>query len=244
MKFPTVFLVLAVLVGLYIMIRQYKKGQEKTGTVIILNGPSCAGKSSIIEAFQKKQAQPWLSVGLDSFFVRVLPAKYFMEEIPEYRSVLHCESSIENDKRLFTLIVGHEGQKVIKGMHRAIAAYAQAGNNVIVDYIQYDPAWTADLKQALKGIHVIFVGVTASLETLEQREKSRGRPQVEGHVRSHYNTVHQGMDYMLILDTDKLTPDEAAEKIGALENVTIKRKDTHDKYRNNRRSKKPFSQSL
>lgn len=193
-----------------------KSEKQAFGTVVILNGPSCAGKSSIIEAFQKKQKSPWLSVGLDSFFVKVLPAKYFMEDKPEYHSVLHCVPSMENDKHLFTLIVGPEGQKVIKGMHRAIAAYALTGNNVIVDYIQYDPAWMANLKQALKGINVVFVGVTASLETLEKREKARGRPQVEGHVRSHYNTVHQGMDYSLMLNTDELTSDQAADKIIAL----------------------------
>lgn len=190
-----------------------KLAKSNTGTVIILNGSSCAGKSSIIEAFQKKQDTPWLAVGLDGFFVRVLPAKYFTHEKPEHHSVLHCVPSQENGKRLFTLVVGPDGQKVIRGMHRAIAAYALAGNNVVVDYIQYDPAWMVDLKNVLKDINVVWVGVTASLETLEQREKERGRPQVEGHVRSHYHTVHQGIKYDVMLNTDELAPEAAAEKI-------------------------------
>jgi chloramphenicol 3-O phosphotransferase len=215
MQFSINYVVVAtiVLLGLIIISRAYKKSTSNTGTVIILNGPSCAGKSSIIEAFQKKQGSPWLSVGLDSFFVRVLPAKYFMEDKPEYQSVLHCVTSEEKGRRVFTLIVGPEGQKVIKGMHLAIAAYATCGNNVIVDYIQYDPAWVSDLKEVLKDIKVVWVGVTASLETLEQREKSRGRPQVEGHVRSHYPTVHQGIKYDLTVNTDELKPEAAADKI-------------------------------
>lgn len=201
------------LLGLVMIVNKHKVISRNVGTVVILNGPSCSGKSSIIEAFQKKQDEPWLSVGLDGFFVRVLPAKYFMEDKPEHYAVLHCVPSQENGKRLFTLIVGPEGQKVIKGMHRAITAYALSGNNVIVDYVQYDPAWLAELEEGLKGIHVVFIGVTASLETLEQREKERGRPNVEGHVRSHYSTVHQGIEYDLMLDTDELTADEAADKI-------------------------------
>lgn len=215
--FTFVILCFVYAVGYIVManiLKVYRKmTEQKAGTVIILNGPSCAGKSSIIEAFQKKQNAPWLSVGLDSFFVRVLPSKYVLEDKPENHAVLHCVPSQENGHRLFTLVVGQEGQKVVKGMHRAIAAYAQCGNNVIVDYVQYDPAWMADLRHVLKGINVVWVGVTASLETLEKREKERGRPQVEGHVRSHYFTAHQGIKYDLMLNADELTADEAAERI-------------------------------
>jgi chloramphenicol 3-O phosphotransferase len=97
-------------------------------------------------------------------------------------------------------------------MHRAIAAYAQSGNNVIVDYIKYEQPWVADLKNALKGIKVVWVGVTASLESVQQREKMRGTSP-EGHARSHYHTVHQDMNYDLMLDTDNLRPEQSADKI-------------------------------
>jgi chloramphenicol 3-O phosphotransferase len=182
------------------------------GTVIILNGPSSVGKSSIIKAFQAKQNKLWLSMGIDSFFVAVLPPKVYLEDKPEHRLVMHGVASEDAEGKLFTLNVGPEGEKVIKGMHRAIAAYANAGNNVIVDYIQYDPAWTVDLKEALRGVKVVWVGVTAKLESIQQREKKRGTSP-EGHARSHYHTVHQGMKYDVMLDTDVLTPEQAAEKI-------------------------------
>lgn len=186
------------------------------GTVIILNGPSCAGKSSIIKAFQAKESAPWLSIGIDNFFVGVLPPKFYLEDTPEHRLVMHGVASEDEGGKLFTLNIGPEGQKVIKGMHRAIAAYARAGNNVIVDYIKYDPAWLADLQQTLQGLNVIWVGVTASLESLQQREKARGRAFVEGHARSHYQTVHQDMKYDLMVDTDVTTPEQAADTIIAL----------------------------
>lgn len=125
---------------------------------------------------------------------------------------MHGTASEDNDGKLFTLTIGSEGQKVIKGMHRAIAAYAHSGNNVIVDYIKYDDAWIPDLKNSLHEIKVIWIGVTAPLEILKEREKKRGTSP-EGHARSHHNTVHDGMTYDLILETESLTPDECANKI-------------------------------
>jgi chloramphenicol 3-O phosphotransferase len=186
--------------------------KNPVGTVIILNGPSSVGKSSIIKAFQTKRPEPWLSIGIDNFFVGVLPPKFYLESKPEHYTVMCGIPSEDKDGKLFTLEVGSEGQKVIKGMHRAIAAYAKCGNNVIVDYIKYEQSWIADLKNATRGIKVIWIGVTAQLESVQEREKKRGTSP-EGHARSHYHTVHQGMNYDLMLDTDVLNPEQSADKI-------------------------------
>lgn len=207
----------SVVMGMILVMMGACVNKEKTpqaGTVIILNGPSSVGKSSIIRAFQAQQAVPWLGIGIDNFFVGVLPPQFYLEDTPEHRLVMHGIASEDKQGKLFTLEVGPEGQKVIKGMHRAIAAYAQVGNNVIVDYIQYYPAWIADLKNVLQGVNVVWVGVTASLQSIEQREKQRGTSPV-GHARSHYHTVHQGMKYDVMLDTDVLTPEQAANKINS-----------------------------
>ncbi len=191
-----------------------KEKTSQSGTVVIINGPSSVGKSSIIKAFQAQQKTLWLGIGIDNFFVGVLPPKFYLEDKPEHRLVMHGVASEDKIGKLFTLDVGPEGQKVIKGMHRAIAAYVREGNNVLVDYIQYDPAWIADLKKVLQGFNVVWVGVTASLQSIEQREKQRGTSP-EGHARSHYHTVHQGMKYDVMLNTDGLSPDQAADKINS-----------------------------
>ena len=196
------------------MFSKQKKVVSGAGTVIILNGPSCVGKSSTIKVFQAKQDVPWLSIGIDNFFVGVLPPKFYLEDKPKHHAIMHGQSGTDaQGNKIFTLNIGTQGQKIIKGMHQAIADYAKAGNNVIVDYINYDSAWIPDLTKALQGIQVYWVGVTASLESIEAREKSRGRANIEGHARSHYYTVHQGITYDLMIDTDKLTPEQSADKI-------------------------------
>jgi len=185
------------------------RSSEPFGTVIILNGPSAVGKSSIIKAFQDKQDTPWLGMGIDNLFVGVVSMKFLLD--PKY-NVMQGFATEDESGKLFTLQIGCEGQKIIKGMHRAIAAYARTGNNVIVDYITYDPTWIADLQSSLKGINTVYVGVTASLETIQQREKARGTSP-EGHGRSLYESVHKGWNYDLTINTDNITPDQVVDHI-------------------------------
>lgn len=200
------------LVGVYMLQRQMIKKLNQCGTVIILNGPSAVGKSSIVKAFQIKRTEPWLGIGIDNFFVGVLPPKFYLEDKPEHHVVMHGVPSEDEQGKLFTLHIGPEGQKVIKGMHGAIAAYARAGNNVIVDYIMYDPAWHDDLMKELEGVPVITIGVTASLAVIEGREKSRATSP-QGHARSIYATVHQGWNYDLTINTDDISPEQIADQI-------------------------------
>jgi chloramphenicol 3-O phosphotransferase len=200
--------VMALTAAVYFLTRSPR---QLLGMVIIINGPSAVGKTSIIKEFQKRQTSPWLSIGIDNFFVGVLPPKFYLEDKPEHHAVMHGVASEDAHGKLFTLQIGPEGQKIIRGMHRAIAAYAREGNNVIVDYIKYDSAWISDLQESLKGIKVLWVGVTASLESIQQREKARGTSP-EGHARSVYHTMHEGMSYDLMLNTDSTMPEQAAEK--------------------------------
>ena len=187
------------------------KSSSQPGTVIILNGPSSVGKSSIVKAFQAKQSTPWLGTGIDHLYIGVIPPNW-LDDKPEHHAIMTIKTSGDKEDKVVTAVFGPEGEKVIKGMHRAIAAYAHAGNNVIVDYIKYENAWLTDLKEALHDVRVIWVGVTASLESITQREKLRGTSP-EGHARSHYHTVHQGITYDLMLHTDSLTPEQSAEQI-------------------------------
>ncbi len=205
--------ILILIVIAYYLILHKTNTNNKGGTVIILNGPSSVGKTSIIKNFQQKQAEPWLAVGIDNFFVGVLPEKFCLEDKPEHHSVMQgIKSKDKNDNDIFTLKIGKKGQKVIHGMHRSIAEYAKAENNVIVDYIKYYDNWLEDLKKSLKGINVVFVKINAPLETIERREKKR-KTSPQGHARSHYHSVHKNMPYNLKIDTDKLNPEQSANKI-------------------------------
>lgn len=196
----------------------YKQNSMKKsyGTVIILNGPSASGKSSIQKAFQPiMMPNLWIKHGIDSLFDQPLPditpdnLQYWQSQ----NAIRWVQTTKDNDgNNVITLFVGEQGDKVAYGMNSAIAAYAQQGNNIIVDYIAYKKEWIDDLREKLKDIKTYFVKVNIPLEVLEQREQSRGTSP-SGHARSHYDSVHWDIVYDLHVDSSKQKPDEIAQQI-------------------------------
>lgn len=186
--------------------------QQKAGVVIILNGPSAAGKSTLQKTIQRFAPVPYLGVGVDAFFNDLFPdehGKLRCKTVANFEQTLRYVT-IENNT--VYLHVGAEGRKIVTGMNQAIAAYARAGNNLVVDYIMYDPSWMQELLQALEGCPVYMIGITLPLEILQQREQARSTSPL-GHAKSHYDTVHINNAYDMMLDTSILSADQAAEQI-------------------------------
>jgi len=195
-----------------------RKMQSKVipGKVIILNGPSGSGKSSIQREFQKlMMPNLWLKTGIDTLFDAPMP-----DITPENIEVWQSPNPIrwieskrnENGYPEITLKVGEQGARVAYAMNSAIAAYAKNGCNIIVDYIAYDQAWIDHLEKELAGISTYWVAVRISLEALEKREAERGTSPV-GHARSHYYTVYGDRQYDIELSSEVLSASEIASKI-------------------------------
>lgn len=192
---------------------------EPTGTVIILNGPSGSGKSSIQKEFQKlMMPNLWLKLGIDTLFDAPMP-DITVENMSFWQSpnpIRWVESTKDaQGNPVITLFVGKQGEKVAYAMNSAIADYAKNGCNFIIDYIAYDPAWLADLQKKLAGIKTYYVAVDISLETLEQREAARGTSP-KGHARSHYDTVYGTIKYDLRVNSEKNSAQEIAQQIKEL----------------------------
>lgn len=197
----------------------FRKKSQSYGTVIILNGPSGSGKSSIQKEFQKlMMPNLWCKAGIDNLFDNLMP-----EITPENMSYWQSANPtrwVETTKdvgqnTVITLFVGAQGEKVAYGMNNAIADYARNGCNLIIDYIAYKKEWLADLESKLKGIRTYWVRVNIPLDVLEEREATRGTSP-KGHARSHYFTVYGDRHYDLIVDSSKNSAAEIAEQIKQL----------------------------
>lgn len=203
---------------------------EQPGVVIVLNGASSSGKTTIQKAIQKLSKDFFLRVGIDTFFDALIDepnlseshtTKKFDQYTPSGEYVRGIEYREDPEGHpVIPLKVGPAGDRIIFGMHRAIAAYASTGNNLIVDYILYKPSWAKDLEESLKNTKVYWVKVNAPLEVIEARERKRNTSPA-GHARSHYQTVHDGIVYDLELDTSLQSPEECAIKIISLINTKI-----------------------
>ena len=166
----------------------------KHGQVILLNGTSSAGKTSIAQALQAHFSEPDLIVTLDAFLA-MFPSKLMnagnIEEIATWAEYM---------------------PRLMVGYHRSIVALARAGNNLIADHVLEEDGWLRDFVRATIRLKVCFVGVKCPLEVLEARERERGDRAI-GQARYQYTRVHRYDVYDVEIDTSLYSPEEGAMQI-------------------------------
>ncbi len=168
------------------------------GTIIILNGTSSSGKTSIVRALQDNLEEPFLDAGIDKF-IWMLPHRYL--DRPLWDEVLGLATE-----------AGPVGHRLISGMHRTIAALSRAGNHIVADHVLVEKSWLRECAELFSVLPALFVGVRCPLEVLEQREAAR-RDRTLGQARAQYPLVHAHAIYDLEVDTSKFTAGECAAQI-------------------------------
>lgn len=178
------------------------KKNNKPGKIIILNGPSCAGKTSIQKVFQELMfPEIWIKIGIDNLLGSVMPS---IKTIPKK----YC-----NENKNLSDLIQKSLVKVIAGMNESIVTYLRLGNNLIVDYILFNKFFLKNLRDNLKGYDVFFVKVQVSLETANKREQERNNICPLGPVSTYYSQVYDGLDYDLVVDSEKNSSHEIAIQI-------------------------------
>ena len=161
------------------------------GRIVLLNGASSAGKTTLARAFQDQRQEPWFHLALDQFRDGMPPAYRGLnspEGCPGARG-LNVVPVTRGERRVTEVRFGDVGQRMLAGMHRAIRAFALAGNDVVVDDLCLEPSILEDYLEALEGLWVLFVAVRAPLEVVQAREDARpGR--FPGTAYSHFDAVH------------------------------------------------------
>jgi chloramphenicol 3-O phosphotransferase len=168
--------------------------------IILLNGTSSAGKTTLAKALQDALPTPYLVIGIDTV-VFALPHRYVND--PEcWREVYRYTYT---DGQLSGIAVEPYGDRLVRGLHRAVAGLAGSGLDVIVDHVLSEPHWPADIEHAWAGLAVLRVGVLCPLDVAEQRERTRANRTL-GWARAHADVVHASIDYDLTVDTSRDSP--------------------------------------
>jgi chloramphenicol 3-O phosphotransferase len=170
------------------------------GTIVVLNGASSSGKTSILRALQELMPEPYLDAGIDKF-IWMLPKRFL--DRPLWDEVLGLN-----------LRAGPVGHLLFSGMHHAIAALPRAGNHVVADHVLVEPRWAAECAELFAGLPAYLVGIRCPLEVLEQREKQR-KDRTWGQAREQFEAVHAHGVYDLEVDTSLHSPQECAQQIRA-----------------------------
>ncbi|MBC8009425.1 MAG: zeta toxin family protein [Burkholderiales bacterium] len=157
--------------------------------VLVLNGASSAGKTSIARALQRLAPTPVLHASLDTF-----------------TDMFHWPAILDPERRREC------HRAAVTSFHVALPQLAAGGFSVVVDHVFEQPAWFEACRDALRDHSPVWVGVHCPLTVLETREAARGDRRI-GLARWQSGRVHLAPTYALSLDTSVLTPDECARRL-------------------------------
>jgi len=183
----------------------------RPGHVILLNGTSSAGKSTLAKALQTVLSEPYLHVGIDTL-VFALPKRYLYP--PLWQEVFKYTWPPAGSDDGLVIEAAPLGHQLIAGLHHTVAALAQTGNNVIVDHVLLEPKWVQECATVLGPLPALFVGVYCPLAVVEQREQDR-KDRTLGQARAQFYKVHAHGVYDLTVDTSAATAEECAAQISA-----------------------------
>jgi chloramphenicol 3-O phosphotransferase len=161
------------------------------GRIILLNGVSSSGKSTIAVELLALLPTPFFHMAVDSFGAMRSVSR--TAELPP----------VELERVL---------ARTRAGFHRAVAGMAEAGNDVVMDHVFSEPWRLRDCLQLFRPYFVFFVGVQCGVEELERRERARGdRP--PGQASGQIAAVHSHRSYDLVCNTENATARECAQQI-------------------------------
>ena len=159
--------------------------------IVVLNGPSSAGKSTLANALRDRLGLNAAAVSLDQFFPMVSP-------------------SARHDWLLFSTLF--EATLV------TAVTFADRGWTAIVDTVLERPESLERLRDIFGARRYSLIAVTCPLAVLEAREHARGNRRV-GLAYDQHRRVFQAATYDLEVDTHLLSVTECVDKIAAVVNT-------------------------
>ena len=162
---------------------------ETTQKILILNGATSSGKTSLSKELQDALDAPYIHLEEDRFLYGTYHGRYLQAGVVE---------------EVF--------RKTMLGYYRSIAAFASAGHNVIADTGFYTTELVETCVTELAGLDVWLIGVHCSVEELDRRERARGDREV-GEARKQAVTIHEHVVYDVEVDTSTQSLRQCAEAI-------------------------------
>jgi chloramphenicol 3-O phosphotransferase len=176
--------------------------EELMTSMIVLNGGSSSGKSSIARALQEILPDLWLTFGVD-VLIEALPGR---GEDPRSGLVLEPDG---------TVTVSPEFRALQDIWYEGLAGLASRGAFVILDEVLLTGgAGQRRLQAAIGGLDVLWAGVHCDPLVAAEREGARpGR--IAGMARSQAVVVHAGVAYDVEVDTTSNSAMACARRIAA-----------------------------
>jgi chloramphenicol 3-O phosphotransferase len=178
-----------------------------TPRVIVVNGGSSSGKTSIGRQVQGMLSEPWLAASIDDFVDSLPPA---LQDSAEGFGVA-ADGAV---------VIGEVFSRLEAAWMAGIAATARAGAPVIVDDVFLGGAASqARWRAALAGLPVAWVGVRCEPAVAAAREASRADREPGMAIRQA-TAVHRDVVYDVEVDTTRTGLPDCARTIVATLQLT------------------------
>lgn len=170
--------------------------------MIVVNGGSSSGKSTLVRALQDLLVEPWLAASIDDL-VDALPA------------ALRASAEGFDVAPGGHVHVGTELARLEAAWRTGIAATARAGAPVVLDDVFLGGAASQRRwRESLTGLPVAWVGVRCAPHEAARREGLRGDREA-GMAARQADDVHRGVDYDVEVDTTRTGADACARAVAA-----------------------------
>lgn len=159
--------------------------------LIILEGPSGSGKSSLARSLQESLLPViWLGFSMDTL-IHTLPP-----------SVLQ-RCNLNDDWS------GVDGKAIGAAALRCLRALIECGNNVIFDLCLPSRAYAGAFEAEVRDLSPVVVGVRCDWQEIERRTLERADRSI-GEAERTFQNPHAFGRHELFIDTTAITPDAAA----------------------------------
>lgn len=159
---------------------------NEASRLLLLAGPSCAGKTVLGNALRDSLPGNWL----------------FWDEALSQPQVPNREDFIthENDLRMF------------EGNLRSIRAYVDSGFDVVAELYMWSEGDLAKAAQVFEGIEPLVVELRCRLDILEERERMR-ESALLGFARTQFETYQWMIPTDLVLDSESKSVERLAAEV-------------------------------
>lgn len=186
----------------------------KKSKIILLNGCSSAGKSSLVKAIQHLSEESWLTTGVDVSFA-VMSAKYLPGGKKAHEGINFVSGTDEKGFPVVKVERGDYGKKVRQSIRKVVKQLADEGLNLILDEVIWEKQDLENYTSLLKDHQVYYVKVNCELPIMEEREILR-RDRALGLARGQFAKIgklNKIWKYDLVIDTSQTSPFANAKKI-------------------------------
>jgi chloramphenicol 3-O phosphotransferase len=160
--------------------------------IVVLNGTSSSGKTSIARAFQERAPARFLNLSIDTILYTLPPSTLARMQRGEERG----------------------GPELVRAFYACVKELAAHGLDLVIDHAVTTQSEADLLHDAVREHDTFIVGLDCPPEVLEKRERQRGDRKI-GMAAAQYERIHQWLAYDLRIDTSEVDPKEAARRIMA-----------------------------